>query len=205
MEQSGSIQRKGAAGIARVLWKEILPGDRRKFVAQSHDSDTGGGARDLRFRGDKELENLILAMFPVTEQVKRKRNRVLIDVTRHRGDFYWKSGAGSAEKTHSEAAYIEPPTSARAGEWRITRVHNYGVFRGPIPLAAPGSRVLLLLIQTDDGKIWPRFATEASLRTGKWSKAVSQLILGCLDSKKATRRASYGFFDLQTGRTHCHV
>ncbi len=205
MEQSGASQHKGAAGIARVLWKEILPGDRRKFVAQSHDTDTGGGARDLRFRGDAELKAIVLAMFPVQENAIRRRDRVSTTITRHRGQFCWKSGAGVKQETHSEPAYIEPPTSAREGEWRITRVHTYGVFQGAIPPITAGDRVLLLLIQTDDDKIWPRFTTESSLRKDKWSAAVKQHILGCLDSKKSTRRASYGFFDLQSGRMHCHV
>lgn len=205
MEQGGSSQRKGAAGIARVLWKEILPGDRRKFVAQSHDSDTGGGARDLRFRGDKELEAIVLAMFPAQEQANRRRKGVSTVINRHRGQFCWRSGNGANQQTRSEVAYIEPPTSAREGEWRITRVHTYEVFQGSLPPAKPGERVLLLLIQTDDGNIWPRFTTDVSLRKDKWSAAVKQHILGCLDSKKSERRASYGFFDLQNGRMHCHV
>lgn len=204
MEQIGSTQRKAAPGIARVLWKQILPGDRRKFIAKSHDSDTGGGARDLRFRGDEELEAIVLAMFPDQEQATRRRNRVATPITRHRGQFCWRSVSGGKQRTHSEVAYIEPPTSAREGEWRITRVHTYEVFQGSLPPVSAG-RVLLLLIQTDDGNIWPRFTTETSLRKDKWSAAVKQHILGCLDSKKSSRRAAYGFFDLQNGRMHCHV
>ncbi|MCC5094286.1 hypothetical protein [Xanthomonas campestris] len=204
MEQGKASQSK-RAGIVRVLWKEILPGDLRKFAAQSHDADTGGGARDLRFRGDQDLKAIILDMFPVQEHASRRRNSVATTITRHRGQFCWNSGSGGTKQTHSEAAYIEPPTSAREGEWRITRVHTYGVFQGSVPAVTGGDRVLLLLIQTDDGNIWPRFTTETSLRKDKWSEAVKQNILGCLDSKKSERRASYGFFDLQNGRTHCHV
>lgn len=36
--------------VARVIFQVIEDGDRRKFEAVSNDADTGGGARDLRFR-----------------------------------------------------------------------------------------------------------------------------------------------------------
>ena len=35
--------------VARILYREITEGDLRKVLAKSNDSDTGGGARDLRF------------------------------------------------------------------------------------------------------------------------------------------------------------
>ncbi|QND80510.1 hypothetical protein H4W19_01510 [Pseudoxanthomonas mexicana] len=205
MEKKAISQVGNAAGITRVLWKEILPGDRRKFIAKSHDADTGGGARDLRFRGDDELEAIILAMFPDQEKALRRRKGAATDITRNRGLFCWRSTVGEKHVIKSEFAYIEPPTTAREGEWRITRVHTYEVFQGQLPPERIDDRVLLLLIQTGDGKIWPRFTTEASLRKDKWSAAVKKQILGCLDSKKSTRRASYGFIDLQNGGTHCHV
>jgi hypothetical protein len=41
---------KPPTAAARILYKEIVEGDLRKFRAESNDAATGGGARDLRFR-----------------------------------------------------------------------------------------------------------------------------------------------------------
>jgi hypothetical protein len=193
-----------ATTIARVLWKEILPGDRRKFIAASNDVPTGGGARDLRFRGDEELEKIILAMFPHAEDAVRRRKSGE-NVTRYRGTFCWNVDDGGKTRTKTVDAYMEPPTDARAREWRIVRVHKYEVFQAALPPESDDDRVLLLLIQTGDGNIWPRFTTESSLREDKWSKDVKKHIIGCLSGKKSKSRTAYGFIDLQTDHEYCHV
>ena len=140
-----------ATTIARVLWKEIRPGDRRKFVAASNDVPTGGGARDLRFRGDEELENIILSMFPHAEEAFVAARAA----SGSRGIVARSVGTSMTEgksRTKSVAAYMEPPTDARPREWRIVRVHKYEVFQVALPPERDDDRVLLLLIQTADGK-----------------------------------------------------
>ena len=193
-----------ATTIARVLWKEIRPGDRRKFVAASNDVPTGGGARDLRFRGDEELENIILSMFPHAEGAIRRRTSGE-RVTRYRGTFCWHVDDEGKSRTKSVAAYMEPPTDARPREWRIVRVHKYEVFQVALPPERDDDRVLLLLIQTADGNIWPRFTTESSLHKDKWSKDVKNHIISCLNGKKSQARTAYGFIDLKTSHEYCHV
>lgn len=37
----------GAGQVARILYKEIVEGDRRKADAESNDSDSGGGGKRL--------------------------------------------------------------------------------------------------------------------------------------------------------------
>lgn len=199
-------QTKAKSGnITRVLWREIRQGDRRKFSATSNDTQSGGGARDLRFRGDEELENIIVAMFPHAESAIRRRESGG-QVTVYRGTFCWNVEVSGNVVTRSVPAYMEPPTDTRPTEWRIPRVHTYEVFQAPIPPDALNDRVLLLLIQTKDGNIWPRFATESSLRNdSRWSKAVQAHIVHCLNRQKTTSKALYGFIDLQTKHEYCNV
>lgn len=205
-----SIAAKGAAvppPIARVLWKEILPGDRRKFLAQSNNEpQTGGGARDLRFGGGSLIEPVVLAMFPKAVSVTRRRKGLPINLTRYEGRFYWKpAGPASSGAISSEAAFIEPPTTARPSEWRLTRVHTYGVFQAELPPEAPEDRVLLLLIQLNNGEIWPRFTTESSLRTSAWSQKFRTHVLQCLEQPRPSGQAAFGYLELATMTNYCHV
>jgi hypothetical protein len=39
----------GAGQVARILYKEIVEGDRRKADAESNDSDSGGGQETFDF------------------------------------------------------------------------------------------------------------------------------------------------------------
>ncbi|WP_264802920.1 hypothetical protein, partial [Acetobacter fabarum] len=66
----------GASHVARILYKEIVAGDLRKILAQSNDSDTGGGARDFRFGSFKTLLPVIRQMFPKKVKENRKRDGI---------------------------------------------------------------------------------------------------------------------------------
>jgi len=62
------------AGVKRIVYKEIVEGDFRKFKAESNDADTGGGARDLRFRPHDEFAKVFRELFPRSQQKTRKRD-----------------------------------------------------------------------------------------------------------------------------------
>ena len=53
--------------IVRVLFVNIVEGDRKKFKATSNIADTGGGARDLRF-------NPKSVFWPFFEDIFKKQN-----------------------------------------------------------------------------------------------------------------------------------
>ena len=114
----------GSKDVARILYKEIVPGDIRKILAQSNDSDSGGGARDFRFGSYNKLLPIIKMMFPNVVKQKRKRgSTVEIDV--FQGRFFWLNDVGNEE---SKESFFEPPTDVRPAEGRIARVHEYGCF-----------------------------------------------------------------------------
>ncbi len=186
------------SGVKRVVYKEIVEGDFRKFRAESNDSDTGGGARDLRFRPYATFENAFRKMFPQVRQEQRKRNgsRVTTDVLV--GRFYWKDSAGNER---SKEALFEPPTDARPDEGRLPVVHTYP----PLNLLPPinEGRIVLLLVQRDDDSVWPHFATENSLRSGAWHNDVALPILTCLDTRRRSNAVARGYIDFETETRFC--
>ncbi|RDZ27463.1 hypothetical protein DX914_14655 [Lysobacter silvisoli] len=192
-----------AGQVARILYKEIVPGDLRKILAESNDSDTGGGARDFRFGSYKTLLPVIEQMFPEKVKESRKRDGVTEQIDVFQGAFFWHNDSGQVERKES---FFEPPTDARPSEGRIARVHEYGCFdTGRMPEGGQGNRVLLLLIQLHDGSVWPYYAEEKTLRIkGKWDPVVANELLGCLDAKRASNRAVIGYRDFTNEGRYCN-
>lgn len=191
-----------AGNVARILYKELVEGDLRKLQAKANDSDSGGGARDFRFRSFDTLLPIIKQMFPQTVQEKRRRNKqtVLIDI--FKGHFFWFD---AKQNVVSKEACMEPPTSARPGEGRIARIHEYPCFDASKVNIGAGNRVLLLLIQLNDGSVWPYYAEESSLRTpGDWHPVVAKELLDCLDAERPASQAVLGFRDFTNAGRYCN-
>lgn len=184
--------------VARLVFKEILDGDRKKFLAQSNtDAEAGGGARDLRFGSVEDVKGTLQQLFPEIEEKKNKAGN-----TQFKGIFNWLDKNGVHRQ---ETALLKPPYLKR-NEFRIAQVHKYACFQvRPIPKASTGNRVLLLLIQQNDGAVWPHFVEEKSLRTpDAWDDSVSKPLLKCLDAKRAKTIAAMGFIDLSTSKKFCN-
>jgi hypothetical protein len=189
--------------VARILYKEIVTGDLRKILAQSNDSDTGGGARDFRFGSYKQLLPVIKLMFPKKIKENRKRDGILEQIDIFQGEFFWENNLGRIDHKYS---FFEPPTDVRPSEGRIVRVHEYGCFdTARIPKGGIGNRVLLLLIQLSDGSVWPHFAEERTLRQhGKWDPVVAKELLNCMDAQRAENRAVIGYRDFSNLDRYCN-
>lgn len=188
--------------VARILYKELLEGDLRKIQARSNDAETGGGARDFRFRSFDTLLPVIQKMFPQTVKENRVRNKkpVMIDV--YQGRFFWYD---AKDNVVSKEVYLEPPTSARPGEGRIARIHEYPCFDASKVRIGVGNRVLLLLIQLEDGTVWPYYAQERSLRTvGEWHPDVARVLLECMDAARPANQAVLGFKDFTNDKEFCN-
>lgn len=193
----------GGVQVARILYKEIIPGDLRKILAQSNDSKTGGGARDFRFGSYKKLLPVVEQMFPKKTKQNRKRDGVVEQIEVFQGEFFWHNEEGSVERKDS---YFESPTDVRPSEGRITRVPEYGCFdTNRVPKGGEGNRVLLLLIQLQDGSVWPFYAEERTLRMqGKWDVVVARELLNCLDAKRPVNRAVIGYRDFTNTGFYCN-
>lgn len=194
--------------ISRVLWKEIKQGDRRKFSATANlDRAAGGGARDLRFRGGDDLDAIVRAMFPRQNTVMRRRDGQTQPLVQHEGDLAWLDVQEDGSRVERvQVAVMEPPTTARPGEWRLTRVHTYPALAEKIPPQPVTGRLFLLLIQTKSGQIWPLFVEEEVLRTGSgWLAAFRRHILSCLDRPIRQGRTILGYFETDTGREYSNA
>jgi len=187
-----SQPRAAPAGVIRVIYQELREGDFRKFEAQSNDSDTGGGARDLRFRPYDKFEKIFRKLFPQRRSTNRRRGGRQTQVEILVGRLHWTDDAGN--DTSKEATF-EPPTDARAGEGRLTKVHVYPPFNR-LPPSNEG-RVVLLLIQRADGTVWPAFATEKSLRAGLWDARLTKAVLRSLDADRPANRKACGYLDFE--------
>jgi len=181
------------AKVLRLVFREVLPGDRRKFIAQSADSPSGGGARDFRFSPYDRFEDVFELMFPGRETKTRRRNGHDVDIEIYTGRVsIWGRGETLLPLE------FEPPTSARPNEGRLTRLNHLGLV---VPTEA--GRVLLVLYETDDNRLWMAFATEESLQARQWHRVVNDFLLSCLERDRPANHAAQGFLDLVTGKQYC--
>ena len=163
--------------VKLVIYKKIVAGDLRKFTATSNDSQTGGGARDLRFSPVDEFFPKFEMMFP------NKKEGIL------RGHFYWKGLAPTDVEIH-------PPTSKRPNEMRVARVHEC------IPqevFPKDGNDSILIMILDESDKVWPYFITEESLLHDNWHPKIKDNILKWLNAKRRANSSPMGYIDLVHG------
>jgi hypothetical protein len=192
------------SGVKRIVYREIVDGDRRKFQARSTDTSSGGGARDLRFGSYEKFADIFRTMFPSNRVVKRRRGSKQVDVKVLVGQLHWveKRKNPPQEVISSQEVIFEPPTDARRNEGRLTRVHTYPPLRVKLPTTQ--GRLVLLLVQRDDDSVWPEIVTEKSLRSGGWDDCVAGPILRSLDSTRSNR-AARGYMDFENGDTYSDV
>ena len=163
--------------VRLVIYKKIVDGDLRKFSATSNDQPTGGGARDLRFSPAKEFMKAFKKMFAVFE------GEVL------HGYFSWE-GHPQTE------VFIHPPTNSRPNEMRVANINDCFPAKY-IPDNA--NDCILLFILDSNGKIWPFFTSEHSLRHDNWHPKVSGAILAGLEAKRSINSTPMGYIDLKDG------
>lgn len=180
------------SGVRRVIFREFLPGDRRKKDAESADASSGGGARDLRLSPGYEFDAIVKAMFPQSKQVQRKRGGVTTALTIQVGTMHWLAGT----QHQSVDVEFEPPTDARPGEWRLTKIPAIPPLTNPPPSSQ--GLVFILLVENDQGEVWPCFATLVDLQAGKWHGSIAGPILHAY-SNRSPSKASCGHMDFVAG------
>lgn len=166
-------------GVKIVIYKKIVPGDFRKFRAESNDTPSGGGARDLRFRPANEFNALFNRMFPVPRADGSLS-----------GQFYW-DGLPPTDVT------IHQPTNSRPGEVRIATVHE--CFPAQIVPGDCDDCVLLLVLRSDE-RVYPVFTSERSLREDNWHPAVKEPILRGLHADRSANKTPMGYVDIENRR-----
>lgn len=193
-----SIGLRKPQGVARIFFQQIREGDRRKLEARSNDSATGGGARDLRVPHTK-FGPIFRRLFPADAVGSRRRGGAKKDVTLYSGRLWWMEG--DVEK--SVGVVYEPPTDARPSEGRIGRIHDIPVLAERVPPEADGT-VFLLLVQQDDGKVFPHYVTATQLQDPGWNRDIAAAIRSCMHCTPpgATVR---GYVDYVNQERYCHA
>jgi hypothetical protein len=133
------------ANPVKVFFQEVKEGDIRKFNEESNDSDSGGGARDLRLRPESKFWTEMQDFFPT------------IVNSRHRqGSILSQSPDGNSASTATIS--IMGATAARPGECRICKIGSIETWAiSPQDYQAAvgaGSRWFYLLILDDKGHVW---------------------------------------------------
>lgn len=167
-------------GVKIVVYKRIVSGDLSKFTATSNITQSGGGARDLRFSPASEFFPVFQRMFPTSD------NGVL------RGQFFWNN--------HNPTdAEIHPPTNSRPNEVRIGRIHECFP-QDCIPEECQDC--ILLLILDNNQKVYPYFTSLQSLRHDGWHPAIKEPIIDGLYAQRSIKTTPMGYVDLETGRNY---
>ena len=183
-----------------VVYKEIVDGDMRKLLAESNDSKTGGGARDLCFPA-RAFDAVLRQIFS-QDAIGRGGKGIRI------GDVMYLDSNEQLQKTQLE---YWPPTESRKTESRISKIHKSPALGGQLPRTNSG-RVFVLLIQFSDGIVRCEYAYEDDLRANVWAPELKSAVLGCLASatvKNTTRTAglvtTQGYYDFSNGTGYCHA
>ena len=178
------------------VYKEIVSGDIRKLLAESNDSKTGGGARDLRLPW-KTFRPIMRRIFTIDAVGRGGRGIRVAEVT-------FLDRNGSPQRTELE---YWPATSARPAEDRIAKVHASPALGGQLPATDRG-RVFVLLSKFDDGTVRCDYAYEDDLKKkGLWATEVSGTILRCVSSAALRKgnKTVQGFYDFTDGTGYCHA
>jgi hypothetical protein len=186
----------GANELVRLVYREVLPGDVAKFAGKSNITQSGGGARDFRFRPYYKFQGIFEKLLSGRKTETRIRNGVPTPTLIYKDTLSVIDAIGGATVRPIE---FEPPTTAREDEGRLPRLNAYGLV---VPSGNFG-RVLLLLYQTGRGALFLSFATEADLLNNVWDVTVTHHLLDCLNESRPENHAAQGFFDLQTGISFC--
>lgn len=194
------------AGVRRLVYKELLDGDYRKLTAQSNDSPTGGGARDLRLPF-AAFDGIFARLLPNerTEVRRRKGHRVKVEVRTGPVMIDTVNANGKVVGTTSEEMVWENPTDARRTEGRIAKVHAGQATSELLSARDPAKgRAFALFVQDDAGELRVHYAFEADLRAGVWASAVAIPILKHIDGQRRRDRAVQGYLDFPNDFWYAH-
>jgi hypothetical protein len=178
----------------RIVYREIMLGDRKKILGKSNKSKTGGGARDLRFR--PPVAKVLSGFFPGEVTKKRRRRGTKGPIPVKSGKLYWHDAETGAPYDHD--FLLEPPTDSRGNEARIPNVNEIPYFHDYKFPNADETRVFVIFIQDVNGKVWPRLVPLKKLTAAAgWDPEVADTIQACAVAKRNKKWAAAGVIDFE--------
>lgn len=165
--------------VLLVIYKKIVEGDLSKFTATSNITQSGGGARDLRFSPAAKF-------FPVFQRMFSQYGSILS------GRFSWSNHSDTEVEIH-------PPTNARPNEVRIGRIHE--CFPHDV-IPSDSTDCVLLIVLDNTGKVSPYFTSQNSLMNDNWHPAIRTPILEGLNARRSVKTTAMGYVDIENGRSY---
>jgi len=176
------------ANVKRIIFREVMPGDLRKFTATSADATTGGGARDFRFTPFNKFDGVFARALPGRDKEPRLRNNVRTTVTLYTANVRVPGKNGTAP---TKELRFEPPTTARDGEGRLAQLSKFGLE----PPTGEG-RFLLLIIEDANANVIVTFYSEQDLANGAWHSTVNDFF-NQVFSTPQKKNANQGYIDFE--------
>jgi hypothetical protein len=186
----------------RIYFRVFTEADEKKRQAKSNQSQTGGGARDIRMNHE-HFGPLMAKMLPKRLKVMRTREGARTEIEVYAGPLHYPVDPDEPEgEENMMQIEYEPPTTARGSEGRIPRISNIPSLRR-VPKGEVGL-IFLLFIQSSRGELRAHYVTETSLRTEDWHPEIVHTILNCVATTRRNRIVQ-GYRDFTTGRKYCHA
>lgn len=171
------------SSLKLVIYKKIVDGDFRKFIAESNDAQTGGGARDLRFSPATKF-------FPIFQRMFLGRDNGVL-----KGNVYW-IGADITTKVS-----IHPPTKSRPSEVRIGRVHE--CIPEPLINSIPDRNDCILVLATDNSnRVYGFFTSLKSLTEDPWDYSFKKIIIDGIVTERSSKFSGMGYIDYENNEIY---
>lgn len=185
---------------ALVVYTEIVDGDLKKLRAESNDSKTGGGARDLRipWRAFRPAMHRVFSGSDVGRKGVPIRTANVISVSR------------SGQPTTTRLEYW-PATTSRPAEDRVSKVHKSAALGGQMPEESRG-KIFVLFILYNNKEVRVMYFYEDQLSDLGWAPEFRGALSSCIASTNATNATRVGtkvpvrgYYDFTTGVHYCNA
>lgn len=160
--------------IAEILFHEIADGDVRKFNAESNDTDSGGGARDLRF--GLSYGPVLDRLFP-PEIVKEGGHEYRI------GSFCYRDSNNNMH-VQDNIRLASPKRGGQRREYRICQLNKVPFFQ-ELPEVQPDDGILFIaLIRMTEGLPQMQFLTERQINNPESNQHIAAAMRDAINSTR---------------------
>ncbi|MDN4509611.1 hypothetical protein [Gordonibacter sp. RACS_AR49] len=162
--------------VKEVLFHEITEADIRKINALSNDSQTGGGARDLRFGID---------FAPVL-------NRLFSEEVVYAGRTPYRVGAfehcyANGDRTLEQVYYAFQPTNARPGEVRIAQINKVNFFQDLPTILDDDGILFMAFIRKTEGVPQAQYLTEKQIGASGSNPVIASAMREAIHKRKGRK------------------
>ena len=177
-----------------IVFVQMTPGRRKSILDESAEADSGGGAKDLRFRGYEQMRPAIAKLLLGDLAETAGEDDVI------QGRVTWGNGCDWHD------VEFKPPYEKRQGEGRFATVYKWPPLQDIPESMMDDAQVQewsVLFVRDDNGVVWVRYADVDGLKN---SSALVRDTVSVWLQKAPSNKAAVGFIDLTDGLHYwCNV